>query len=156
MKQLELEALIKSIVKRVFRQYPDIEWDDLEAQAWLIVTEQIDRWDITRGCSMATFLYHMIYRHLQMYVQRNVLKEYNMNGHRDHIDYAEEVYGVAESKRIDAKVTIEKMYNESKGVTRKVLYLMAQGYSQEEVAERLKVSKQSVSQVLVKLRERYK
>ena len=155
MKSSEIEALIKTVVRRVYYQYPDVEWDDLEAQAWLTVTEQIDKWDSTRGCSLSTYLYHKLYGNLRDYIQRYILKELNMNGTRDHIDYAEEIYGKEEGGRIEAKMTIEKIFDESEGVSRDILSLMAKGYSQSEVSEELKVSRQYVSQVLEKIRKRY-
>jgi RNA polymerase sigma factor (sigma-70 family) len=151
----QVDALIRSVVYKIYKMYPDVEWDDLESQAWLIVTEKIDRWD-PEIASLSTFLYPVIHGYLQMYVQRYVLKELNMNGHRSHVDYAEESHGYSEEGRLDAKMQLDRMLEESSGVSRDILKLMLQGYNQSEVAEQLGFSKQYIGQVLRDLRAKYK
>lgn len=154
MNGVQLDALVRSVVYKIYKMYPDVEWDDLEAQAWLVVTERIDHWDQLKS-SLATYLHHTIMGHLQMYVQRYVLKELNLNGHRCHIDYAEDSYGYNEEDRLDAKIQLKRMLSESKGVSRDILRLMVKGYNQKEVADKLGYSKQYIGQVLKELRERY-
>lgn len=150
----DLSALLKTAVRYVYSRYPDVEWDDLESQAWLIVSESIGSYDKAKGTTLGTYLYGRITYGLQDYVRRSVLKEYNMNGLRDHSDYLEaETRGFTEGA--DARMDLESLISRTSGVARDILQLMAKGYNQQEVAEELKVSRQYINTMLKQIRRRF-
>lgn len=146
--------LIRKVAHQMMRKYPSVEFDDLESQGWLIVTEQIGEYDKSRGASMSTFLYSRLRGHLSMYIKRKLLKELNMNGLRDHSEYHEVSIPSCED-RVEARIQIEEMVEASSGVAKDVLLLMLKGYNQSEVAEHLGISRQRVAKILQGVRERY-
>lgn len=151
----DLSALLKTAVRHVYSRYPDVEWDDLESQAWLIVSESIGSYDRAKGTTLGTYLYGRITYGLQDYVRRSVLKEYNMNGLRDHSDYLEaETRGFAEGA--EARMDLASLISRTSGVARDILQLMSKGYNQQEVAEELKVSRQYINTMLKQIRKKFK
>lgn len=155
MEAKDLSALLKTAVRYVYSRYPDVEWDDLESQAWLIVSESIGSYDNTKGTTLGTYLYGRITYGLQDYIRRSVLKEYNMNGLRDHSDYLEaETRGFTDAA--EARMDLQSLISRTSGVARDILQLMAKGYNQLEVAEELKVSRQYVNTMLQQIRRRFK
>ena len=155
MEAKDLSALLKTSVRHVYQKYPDVEWDDLESQAWLIVSESIGSYDSTKGTTLGTYLYGRITYGLQDYIRRSVLKEYNMNGLRDHSDYLEaETQGFTDSA--DARMDLESLISRTSGVSRDILLLMAKGYNQQEVADELKVTRQYINNTLKQIRGRFK
>ncbi len=156
MNSKEIESTIKGVVRSIAQKYPNVDWEDMEAQAWLIVTESVPKYDRTRGVSLSTYLYGAIWYGLQDYLRRNVLQEENLNGLRDHIDYQEEVVGTKDyTSAAEASLVLKKMLEESSGVPRRVLELMLQGSTQSEVARELGVSRQRVSEIIMELRRKY-
>jgi RNA polymerase sigma factor (sigma-70 family) len=148
----DMEGLIKHVVYKVYKIYPQVEWEDLEAQAWLIVTEQIEKYDKDRGASLSTYLYSVLEGHLKMYVQRYVLKEENLNGHRDHGEMPEVSIRTHEHQ-VDARMDMERIIKEQPNdVSRDVMTLMFQGYTQKEIVGILGICKQYVSKIVMRVR----
>jgi len=150
----DYERLISGVVARLYKQYPNVEWDDLESQAWLIITEDIDKYDGKRGASLSTYLYGRILGRLQHYIQRVVLKEYNMNGMRDHAVYLEASHESHEAA-VDARLDMERMLEGEEGTTRDLIGCMMQGYTQSEAAVEVGISRQRASKLLLKVRVKY-
>lgn len=148
----ELEPTILNAVRYVYRQYPNCEWDDLLGQAWLIVTEEIDKYDKLRGATLNTFLYNQIIGKLSDYVRRVVLKELNLNGHRVHITQFDNAVNDC-TEMIEARDRIDKMYHRAQGVSGDILVLMGHGLTQVEIAEALSISRQRVSSLIKKIRD---
>lgn len=146
----QMQALIRSIVRKVLMEYPDVEADDLESQAWLIVTERIGEYDKSKA-SLSTYLHHKVYGGLRDYIRRVVLKELHLNGMRSHSDW-QELSSPDISNAMEAKLTIEHILENATEPERKILELMMDGLAPYEVAQELGVSRQYVSQVLMKLR----
>lgn len=154
MKSKEIEKIVRSAVKVTFHQYPSCEWEDLEAQAWLIVTECIEGYDPAKGATLGTYLYGAISYGLSDYVRRVILKELNMNGLREHADYYDaDIPDIAD--QVEAKMTLDAIYESSDSVARDILDLMAGGCTQSEVAKQMGISRQRVSQVLMDIREEF-
>ena len=154
MRNSEIEAILITVVQRVRREYPDVEWEDLVAQGWLIVTERIGEYDKGRGASLSTYLYNTLYGWLRTYVQRDVLRHQNMRGLRVHVDYEEQSVGTKEAQ-VDARMTMERMLTVESGVARDILQLMMKGNTQSEVAALLGISRQRVHEVLKEIREKW-
>jgi len=147
----EIEIVLLSAVRSIFRTYPSCEWEDLVSQAWLIVTEEIEGYDGGRGASLKTYLHNTISNKLSDYVRRVVLKELNLNGRRVHTN----VYdcGVPDcTSQVEAKDLMDKMYNGRHGVSRDILDCMKDGMTQAETSLHLGISRQRVSNLLAKVR----
>lgn len=156
MKSKDIEGIVKGVVRELYSKYPGVDWEDLEAQGWLLITESVPKFDPSRGCTMNTYLYGALRYGLQDYLRRDVLQEDNLNGLRDHIDYQEEVIGSLDhADASEALIVLKQMYEESSGVSRDVLKYMLLGYTQAEVARELKVSRQRVSEIIMELRRKY-
>lgn len=151
---MNIERIVRSVTKRVYTQYPHVEWEDLEAQAWLIVTERIGQYQKDQGTTLSTYLYGTLYNHLRVYVHRVILKGQDMRGLRVHTD--EE--GITEDirDRMEAKLTVESILARSTGTQRIVLQCMIAGDTQTECAKKLGMSRQYISKVLIGVREEYK
>ncbi len=153
MRAKDIERLIKSVVNKVYKMYPDVEWDDLVSQGWLIVTEKIGRYDKDRGASLSTYLYHQIQGGLQDYIQRVLLKELNMRGMRVHGEDAGASVDIQD--QVEAKLTVESILKRSKGTSRLVIASMMRGNNQTEAARDIGISRQRVGQVIKEIREEY-
>jgi RNA polymerase sigma factor (sigma-70 family) len=148
----EIEGILIAAVRSVYRKYPSCEWDDLVSQAWLIVTERIEGYDKSKGTSLSTYVYNTISHHLSNYVCRVVLKELNLNGRRIHVDGMD--CNVSDcTSQVEARDIVEKLYAGVSGVSRDILLLMEEGYTQGEVAEELGISRQRVSKCIQGIRE---
>lgn len=150
-----MEGILMSVVRKTYQMYPDLEWDDLVGQAWLIVAETVDSYDSTKGTSLSTYIYNSISYGLSDYARRVVLKELNLNGLREHADYLEATTEGYEDRMI-AKLTLESMVQRETGVSRDILQCLINGMSQSDIGRHLGLSKQYVSQVIGKIREKYK
>jgi len=156
MKSKDIEGLVKGVVRSVCQRYPVVEWDDMEAQAWLLITESMPKYDPSKGSTLSSYLYGAVNYGLQDYLRRNILQEENLNGHRDHGEYHEEIIGTLDyTSAAEAYMVLQQMYEESSGVSRDVLSFMLQGYTQSEVARELRISRQRVNEVIMELRRRY-
>lgn len=153
MNRKAVEQQVLSAVRKVYQAYPSCEWDDLVGQAWLIVTEEIGEYDPKRGASLKTYIHQTVHYKLQDYVRRVVLKELNMDGRRIHTDVYDS--GVSDcTAQVEARDLMDQMLTKSSGVSRDILTLMfEEGLNQSEVAERLDISKQRVSQLVTKVKE---
>lgn len=149
----DIERLIRSVVRKVYKMYPDVEWDDLEAQGYLIVTERMSGYDKDRGASLSTYLYHQVLGGLRDYVQRVLLKELNMRGLRVHGEDAGASSDIRD--RMEAKLTTESILRRSKGMKREIIEEMLTGSTQSETAKALGVSRQYVSKIIKEIREEY-
>lgn len=147
----QTEKLLRHVTKQVYMMYPSVEWEDLEAQAWLILSERIGDYDKSKG-KLSTYLYSTIKGHLQNYIQREVLKEQNMNGLRVHTDLPE-LTSPSPAPQIHARMEIEELKERLSGTSLRVVEEMLKGKTQKEVAEDLQISKQRVGEVLKMIRE---
>jgi RNA polymerase sigma factor (sigma-70 family) len=147
-----MERLIRSIVRRLQCEYGGTEWDDLESQAWLIVAEKIDGYDKGRGASLSTYLYGQVEGELRHYIERVVLRGLHLNGRRIHMD---QIPDPGRPDGVDAKIMLEQMVSLETGLDRDVLLCMIGGKDPTETAKELKVSRQRVNQILLRIRRKY-
>ena len=150
-----IEALVVSRVRHIYMEYPDLEWEDLIGQAWLIVTEQIGGYDKTKGAALGTYLYHKLQGGLSDYARRVVLRGQNMQGMRYHGEYAEQGTEGSIEDQVEAKMELERILDGEEGVSRDIVELMMQGYNQSECADTLGISRQLVSYHLTRIRRDY-
>lgn len=151
MNRKDIEVVLLAAVRTVYRTYPSCEWDDLVSQAWLILTERIDEYDKDKGTTKS-YIYKTIQYRLGDYVRRVVLKELNMNGMRVHTVMYDT--GTPDcTAQVEARYTLERLYEETTGVSRDILVLMEQGFSQAEVAKELGIKKQRVAALINRMRE---
>ena len=150
----EIKIVVSGAAKRACHQYPQCEWDDLEAQAWLIVTEFIGDFDASKGASLTTYLYNTLEFKLSDYIRRYVLKELNMNGNRVHADhYDADIPDIAH--QVEAKMMVDKILESVDGVSGDILKLTMAGYSQAEVGKMVGLSRARVCQIPTSIREEY-
>ena len=150
----EIKIVVRGAARRAYHQYPQCEWDDLEAQAWLIVTEFIDDYDDTKGASLTTYLYNTLEFKLSDYIRRYVLKELNMNGNRVHADhYDADIPDIAH--QVEAKMMIDKIMESADKVSRDILQLTMAGFTQTEIGKMVGLSRARVCQILTSIREEY-
>ena len=150
----EIEAVVRGATKRIYHQYPQCEREDLEAQAWLIVTEFIGDFDASKGASLTTYLYNTIEFKLSDYIRRYVLKELNMNGNRVHADhYDADIPDIAH--QVEAKMMIDKIMESADKVSRDILQLTMAGFTQTEIGKMVGLSRARVCQILTSIREEY-
>lgn len=150
----DIEKILRSVVRRVHYMYSSLEYEELEAEAWLIATEAIPVYDRERGASLSTFLYSRIKVHLKMYAERVLMKQGTLNGHRVAGEYDGVADGDLEDK-IDARLQIERLIRSTDGVSRDILIEMSKGSDQVQVAETLGISKQRVSKLLKRVRDEH-
>jgi RNA polymerase sigma factor (sigma-70 family) len=146
------ERIIRSVVGIMCKLYPDAERDDLYGQAWVILIEKADGYRNDMGTSFNTYLYRCIYNGLQDYLNRKVVKQWNMGGHRVHNQDAEAVQSDF-FPGYEAKEYLEKILLHSTGDQRLILDLMLHGYSLPEAADILTIPRTTAYSMLKSIKD---
>jgi len=146
------ERIIKTIVGIMCKLYPDAERDDLIGQAWVILIEKTPGYKPDMGTTFSTYIYRSIYNGLQDYLNRKVVKQWNMGGHRVHDPDAEAVQRDFYPE-LEAREMLRKILESCSGDQKLLLDLMLEGYSVTEAAEVLGMSRASAYRLLKEIKD---
>lgn len=148
------EKIIRSVVGIMCKLYPDAERDDLYGQAWVILMEKGGNYRADMGASYSTYVYRTIYNGLQDYLNRKVVKQWNMGGHRVHDPDAEAVQRDF-FPELEAKEMLDKIRSTATGNQLLLLELMLGGISVTEAADVMGISRATAYRMLKELREEW-
>ena len=148
------EKIIRSVVGIMCKLYPDAERDDLYGQAWVILMEKGGNYRPDMGASYSTYVYRTIYNGLQDYLNRKVVKQWNMGGHRVHDPDAEAVQRDF-FPELEAKEMLDKIRSTATGNQLLLLELMLGGISVTEAADVMGISRATAYRMLKELREEW-
>jgi RNA polymerase sigma factor (sigma-70 family) len=148
------EKIIRSVVGIMCKLYPDAERDDLYGQAWVILMEKGGNYRADMGATYSTYVYRTIYNGLQDYLNRKVVKQWNMGGHRVHDPDA-----VAVQRdffpELEAREMLDKIRSTATGNQKLLLELMLGGISVTEAADVMGISRATAYRMLKELREEW-
>lgn len=147
-----IDGIITECTRRVVAEF-HVEWEDCYQQAYLIALERRGSYNESGGASFETHMFHQVYGGLRDYARRYLIKEGTGAGKRLDVDdmasLDTEVY--IDEDAISNKLMLEKVREQLDDVSRDVLDMVLNGYTQREIGEKLGMSQPAVNKRIQKI-----
>lgn len=148
----EIDTLVRSVVKKLVSEMScyDVDREELVAQGYLIVTEQIDGYDKSRGTALRTWLYTQLYNRLKNYIVRYIYS----NTERAKVPL-EDLIGESIDTRdeVEARLIISKLLSSCSERDRLIIGYLLEGLTYDEIAEKMSISKSTITYSMGKWRK---
>jgi RNA polymerase sigma factor (sigma-70 family) len=147
-----IDGIINECTRRVVAEF-HVEWEDCYQQAYLIALERKGGFSEDGGASFETYMFHQVYGGLRDYARRYLIKEQAGAGKRVDVDdmatLDTEVY--IDEDAVSNKLMLEKVREQLDDVSRDVLDMVLDGYTQREIGEELKMSQPAINKRIQKI-----